>query len=76
MKNVRAKFVCGAVTETTYGQKSVSMYAVYSNEGENASFSKATPSGQLTLNVEADTPASEYFKPGQSYYLDISEAPQ
>lgn len=70
---VRAKFRCNSVTDYG-GQKSINMTAIGGREGENAHFAKATPSGTLQMNIDADVPASDYFKPGKDYYLEFSEA--
>lgn len=71
---VRAKFVINSITQTTYG-KTLDATAVYSTEGENASFSKATPFGQFKLQVDKDTVAAGLYNPGDFIYLDISIAP-
>lgn len=74
---VRAKFTCNSVED--FGpSKKVTLSPVYEgalgpNE-ENKRFTKATPSGQLWMTI--DNPAAAVqFKPGRSYYLDVSEAP-
>jgi hypothetical protein len=69
---MRAKFKCNLVTD--YGtQKQAALSAVYSTEGENADFAKATPSGELKINIDAGVPASEFFTPGKEYYITFSE---
>ena len=77
--SVKAKFVCNSVIDTDYGfghgSRTVKFNAVYDQNGENASFSKATPSGDLNMIIDKETPAYDHFKPGQSYYLTIEEAP-
>lgn len=76
---VRAKFSCESVTKMSYGQEVVKLRAVTARQGEvlnpeNASFSKATPSGVLEMTI--DNPAAQgFFTPGRSYYLDFSEEP-
>lgn len=72
--SVRAKFTCSSVIENGYN-KTANFYAVYDSKGENASFSKATPSGQLGLAIDKETPAADFFEQGKNYYLDITEAP-
>lgn len=42
---------------------------------ENASFWKATPSGDLTM-VITNPAAALQFEPGRCYYLDMSGAPE
>ena len=70
---VRAKFTCASVIPQGNGDKSVNLYAVYSHEGENASFSTSTPSGNLSLWINGSTPAVESFQQGKDYYLDFTE---
>lgn len=73
---VKAKFTCSHISENGYGGKTVNFHAVYSSDGENASFSKATPSGQLSMNIDPGTPAVDFFQHGQNYYLTFEEAPK
>ena len=74
---IRAKFVCEAVTkrETSDGaiNDEVKLRAVYATEGDNAEWSKWTPSGELSMTITNPACAGA-FEPGKSYYLDISEA--
>lgn len=74
--SVKAKFKCYDISETTYGSVSVSFGAVYSTEGENADFCKATPSGNLLMNIDKDTKASTEFVRGEEYYLTFEKAPK
>lgn len=68
---MRAKFRCNAVTD--FGtQKQAQLNAVYGKEGENADFAKATPFGDLKINIDAGVPASNFFTPGKEYYLDFT----
>lgn len=74
--SVRAKFRCDSITPGwSEGQKDVRLSAVYDQHGENASFSKASPSGHLQMVIDASTPAVDYFERGKLYYIDIQEAP-
>jgi hypothetical protein len=73
MAHTRAKFQCHHVTDHGHN-KSVRLAPVYSRkEGtENYDFTKATPSGELTMSI--DNPAAAVqFKPLRMYYLDIHE---
>ena len=70
---VKAKFRCNSVTDFG-GQKQAQLTAVYSQTGENADFAQATPSGDLKINIDSGVPASNFFKPGNSYYLTFEEA--
>lgn len=72
MNKVKAKFRCNSVTDFG-GQKQAVMSAVYSQTGENADFAKATPYGELKINIDSEVPASDYFKPTKEYYLTFEE---
>jgi hypothetical protein len=75
---VRAKMVCNRMVIEDYGSAKyhkVHLGAVYGKEGENAGFAKATPSGECWLQIDADMPAAEWFKPNKRYYLTFTEAP-
>lgn len=72
---VRAKFRCQSITD--YGQgmdKRVEFQAVYGREGENADYSKYTPSGRIEMNLSPDTKAAEAFAPGREFYVDFTPA--
>ena len=74
---MKAKFLCLEVTKFT-GSKKAKLVPVYSQVGENADFAKATPSGELSITIDGGTQASDFFEPGEYYYLDftrISELP-
>lgn len=65
--SVIAKFSCQSVTD--FGaSKEITLAAVHSDNGENKSWSKYTPSGKLVMTI-TNPEAFEQFKPGQSYYL-------
>lgn len=70
---VKAKFRCQSVTDFG-GQKQANLTAVYGNTGENADFTRVTPSGDLRINIQSDAPASTFFTPGEDYYLTFEEA--
>lgn len=70
----RAKFRCSVIED--YGtSKKVKLNAVYAPDanGEDAGFTKATPSGELWMTIDNPN-ASCQFEPGKHYYLDISQA--
>lgn len=76
MSKVRAKFTCNAVVPNEFGGGITAHFnAVYSDNGENASYSKSTPNGNLTIMIDDSTPAVTFFERGKNYYLDFSEAP-
>lgn len=68
--NVRAKFVCSFVDQTT---KTIYMGPVYSGSEENKQFFAATPGGNITLYT-VNPAALDAFKPGQEYYVDFTPA--
>jgi hypothetical protein len=67
-KNVRAKFLCTNIAGTQ-----VSLSAVVGSTGENASWSAATPSGSITMNI-SNPDALERFTQGAEYYIDFTPA--
>ena len=67
-RKVKAKFHCNSVEDFEYG-KEAKLTAVHSPTGENADYAKATPSGDLKITIDSETPASDFFKPGKDYYL-------
>lgn len=81
--SVRAKFTCGSAQpifgfakegDTSPSKQvavNLSFYPVYESDGPNKLWSEATPSGALTMYV-TNPAVFDAFKPGQSYYLDIS----
>ena len=72
MIKVKAKFRCASVTD--FGSnKQAQMSAVYGASGENADFAKATPYGELKINIDSEVPASDFFKPGEEYYLTFEK---
>ena len=74
---IRAKFRCNSVTfngdpTDDNTSRSYKLSPVYdTSTPENARFTKATPWGELTLNV--DNPAAR-FDVGQFYYVDFTPA--
>jgi hypothetical protein len=70
---VKAKFKCESVTTSEYN-KQASLRAVCSSKGENADFAKATPFGELKINIDNEVTASDFFTPGKEYYLRFEEA--
>jgi hypothetical protein len=67
---VRAKFSCTGNEGTT-----VFFHTVYSEDiqSENGRFTKATPWGELRMNVD-NPDAGIQFETGKSYYLDFTPA--
>jgi hypothetical protein len=76
-KTVRAKFKCERADKYPMGedhQVEVNFHAVYGEDGSaNASWSKWTPSGQLSMTI-SNPNLVDHFEVGKEYYLDIKEA--
>lgn len=51
----------------------IHMGPVYSGSDENKEFFKATPGGQITLNVLNEAAASQFVQ-GKEYYVDFTAA--
>ncbi len=73
MEKCRAKFRCNYISEEKNGNKTAHMSAVYSTDGENADYSKATPCGSLSITIDAGVPAIDFFVSGETYYLDFTK---
>lgn len=78
LDQVVAKMQCQTLEthEFQFGSnKKVTLGAVCGKDGENASFTKFTPSGACWMNIESMAPAAQFFKPGKKYYVTFTEAP-
>jgi hypothetical protein len=79
MGNVRAKFAVTAVIDTQYApatsHKKIVLEPRYDPKlAEDVSFSKATPSGRIEMQI--DNPAAIEAMPiGQVFYVDFTPAP-
>jgi hypothetical protein len=79
---VVAKMRCNVIETAQYGQhecqtyRKVKLGAVYGTAGENADFSKATPSGECWMQIDAGVPASRFFEPQADYYVHFTRAPK
>jgi hypothetical protein len=70
----RAKFRVNQITQYTGGGKQVKLMAVTDNgDPENKAFWNATPAGTLDITI-SNPDAADFFKVGQAYYLDFTEA--
>ena len=59
------------------GGKKVKLGAVYGKEGENKDFASATPSGECWMMISSPAQrASDFFEPGESYYVTFTKAPK
>ncbi|HEV8383759.1 MAG TPA: hypothetical protein VGQ11_02725 [Candidatus Acidoferrales bacterium] len=72
---MRAKLVIESVTKTTYSEE-LKFHAVYggSTNSEDNTFSEATPSATLTMQI-TNKELHGKFKPGQVFYVDFTPAP-
>jgi hypothetical protein len=70
---IRAKFRCNSITNNGYNQ-SANLTAVYGSGGENADYSKATPSGTLSISIDNEIKAAGFFEPMNEYYLTFEKA--
>jgi len=70
---VRAKMRCSKVKEVHSELFELQLVAVADSSGENASWSKYTPSGEINLNV-TNVDAVKQFEVGKSYYIDFTPA--
>lgn len=71
MNSVNAKFSCTKAVKGPYGTE-VSLWTLYSNNPEDNSYAKATPTGQLTMIV--DNPIAEaFFEEGKQYFLNFKK---
>lgn len=73
---VRAKFRCDAINtiqQLNYEYSEVILRPVSQGSEEDKAFWKATPGGELKMNV-VNPEAAKQFTPGQSYYIDFTPA--
>lgn len=77
---VRAKFNCFGVAHTQTNDPTavcarVDLMPVYDDGKGNAEWSKATPSGQITMWI-TNPSAIEAFEPDKQYFVDFTPADQ
>lgn len=74
---VRGKFRVIKISETAYGSgKEVVLQPEYDTSiDEDRRYSKATPSGQITMFID-NPPALEYLKLGEYFYVDFTAVPK
>lgn len=76
---VRAKMRCTVIETNQFSEKhppqhKVRFGAVCGDNGEDKSFSEATPAGECWLNISHGYPALDFFKPDKRYYVTFTEA--
>lgn len=69
----RCKFTVESVTHHAYGTRSVKLATHYDEalSKEDRAFSKATPNGQMTVDI-SNPAVFDVFKPGAKVYVDVS----
>lgn len=77
---VVAKFNCNTVetrrwSDTQPPQHKFEFGVVCGDNGEDKTFSDATPQGAIWLNISDGRPAINFFRPGKKYYVTFTEAP-
>jgi hypothetical protein len=73
---IRAKIQIGSAIKNEYGERVVA-HAVYggSTNAEDNTFSAATPSLHLDMNI-SNPDAIGQLQQGKKYYIDFTEAPE
>lgn len=75
MNKVIAKMVCTKMEDlVSQNEKRFIFRAVYEGSEENKSFSRWTPSADLTMIVSNETLAGDLFLEGEEYYLTFDKA--
>lgn len=74
---IRAKIQIGSAIKDGYGNETVTAHGVYggSTNAEDNTFSAATPSLMLQMNV-SNPDAQGKLEQGKKYYIDFTEAPE
>lgn len=77
---VRAKMRVTTIETNQYSEKhppqhKVRFGVVCGDQGEDRSFSEATPSGECWLTITHGYPALDFFKPDRRYHVTFTEAP-
>lgn len=73
--SIRAKFRVHSVVplEGTDPGQTVRLHPVYSGSEENKSFSKWTPTGEVSMTI-TNPAALGFFEAGKEFYLDFTPA--
>lgn len=69
---MKAKFKCQQVNKLEFGEQA-HLSPVHGDSEENKTYSKFTPSGKLEIMITNEA-VFDFFKPGKSYVLDITES--
>ena len=70
---IKAKFYCESILDNGR-QKTATLRAAMGTAGENADYAKFTPAGNLTITIDNETAASDFFRPNYAYYLTLEDA--
>jgi hypothetical protein len=68
---VRAKMTCESIEKTDAETRAVRLRPVTSDSPENASWSKYTPWGDVTLGI-TNPAAYDAFEVGKTYWVDFT----
>lgn len=68
---VVAKMRCIESKQDMYAT-TIRLQPVYAEDGPNKSWSKATPSGEVTMQI-TNPPAATFFRVGKSYLVNFAE---
>lgn len=71
MPKFRAKFRVESSEVNDQQQQVLLARAIYGTEGENADYAKATPWGELRINIDPSTDAHGMLEPGNDIYIDV-----
>lgn len=76
MKAIRAMFCCNTVIPSNRGYDTVAhLHAVTGEDPVHKLFTEATPSGEISIQIDKDVPAHKFFKQGREYYVDFILVP-
>ena len=81
MRKIISKFQCNSLIAANDNYPTLArLNAVYANSDgttnqENASFSEATPNGNIDISISKNAPAHKFFTNGRYYYLTFELIP-
>jgi hypothetical protein len=81
MRKIISKFQCNGIIPAAEGYPTTAnLNAVYANSDgsineENASFSQATPSGNISICIDPNAKAHKFFTNGRYYYVTFELIP-
>lgn len=78
MEKVRAKFTVQEITSVNWSPtvRIIKLFPICdTNTPENQRFTKATPAGEIWLQID-NPPASDVFTLGKTFYVDFTPSEQ